>query len=90
MPSSIRTLSVISSVRRAGSMLFVASAWSTIVSRSTCGSWRAERLTLAEMPASTPPSASHSASWAQARWSTCVPIGTISPVSSAIEMNSPG
>ena len=79
-----RTDSVISSSSRQPAIPASASAARTVSMRSAALNWWTERLT------ETRTSAGHSAACRQAARSTYAPSGTMSPVSSASGMNSPG
>ncbi|MEZ5133687.1 MAG: hypothetical protein R2699_01145 [Acidimicrobiales bacterium] len=88
--SSISTLSVISSSRRAGGMPVASRMARTSSTSEGWPSWRPDRLTdtcSGRCPGS---AASHRRAWTQACSITHRPMPTISPVSSATPMNSLG
>ena len=86
--SSISRDSVSSSSRREGSRPESASAWVTLFNRSPRRNCTAERLTA--MVSSGNPACCQRTAWAQASRSTHSPMGTMSPLSSAVAMKRPG
>ena len=91
-PSASRTItvSVISRLRQAGSSPVLVSAARTTSGSVRRATWTADRLTDIAIGAASGRAEYHSAAWRQALSSTHRPIGSISPFSSAIGMNSEG
>ena len=88
--SSTRTLSVISRRRWTGSRPVRATISATVAGRSRWATWRAERLTATSKGRASGRCSCQARIWRQARSCTQRPIGSIRPLSSAIETNSAG